>query len=473
MKNLLIILASIFGSLVAHATTCGNFTITGTCYYMWDSAHGASDGNNGLSTAHPWQSANHAVNSGDMILAQPATDYDSYNFGQNSWGTVTSTNNNVAWLACSQFDACIVSVHGYGMWVSSSHWGVMGFELQQCQTEPNCSSGQNQNCFQAAPASTSGPSVDHIIFANDIANGCSGGGIGIVSQGAYGADYVVIIGSIVYAAGQGNSECFSGIDLVEPLATDALPGTHIYVAGNYTYNNVDPADCNGSLTTDGEGILFDTWDGLTYNQQAVAENNLSFLNGLSAIKVVNSTHAKFYIKNNTAYGDNQGPYTNATWCGELLSQTSDGSEYYNNLIKAASGTGCGGNTNYLLFNASPNTGDVMYANFGYSPAGNNTGNSGGFTFGPNNVFGTDPAFVNAPASNPGAPSCGSYASVPACMATLIADFVPTVAAAKPYGYQTISTTSVYNPLYPQWLCSVTNLPIGLVTPGCTTGMNWK
>jgi hypothetical protein len=55
------------------------------------------------------------------------------------------------------------------------------------------------------------------------------------------------------------------------------------------------------------------------------------------------------------------------------------------------------------------------------------------------------------------------------MATVIANFTPTVAAAKAYGYQPVSTVSRYDPLYPQWLCTVTNLPAGLVTPGCLTG----
>src|SRR6202043_725660 len=37
--------------------------------------------------------------------------------------------------------------------------------------------------------------------------------------------------------------------------------------------------------------------------------------------------------------------------------------------------------------------------------------------------------------------------------------------AKAYGYQVPSTTSVSDPLFPQWLCNV-NLPAGLVTMGC-------
>jgi hypothetical protein len=71
--------------------------------------------------------------------------------------------------------------------------------------------------------------------------------------------------------------------------------------------------------------------------------------------------------------------------------------------------------------------------------------------------------VNAKA--PGAPSCGSASSVPNCMADVIANFTPTTAAAKAYGYQIPISGNMYDPLFPQWLCNV-NLPAGLVTMGC-------
>ena len=51
------------------------------------------------------------------------------------------------------------------------------------------------------------------------------------------------------------------------------------------------------------------------------------------------------------------------------------------------------------------------------------------------------------------------------MATMIANFTPTTAAAKAYGYQIPSTSPTSDPLFPQWLCNV-NLPPGLVTMGC-------
>jgi hypothetical protein len=54
------------------------------------------------------------------------------------------------------------------------------------------------------------------------------------------------------------------------------------------------------------------------------------------------------------------------------------------------------------------------------------------------------------------------------MAEVISNFTPMNAAAKGYGYQIPSSTPIYDPLFPQWLCSATNLPAGLVTMGCQT-----
>jgi hypothetical protein len=52
------------------------------------------------------------------------------------------------------------------------------------------------------------------------------------------------------------------------------------------------------------------------------------------------------------------------------------------------------------------------------------------------------------------------------MATVIADFAPTAASAKSFGYQMPSSTPSADKLFPQWLCTA-NLPSGLVTLGCT------
>jgi hypothetical protein len=137
-----------------------------------------------------------------------------------------------------------------------------------------------------------------------------------------------------------------------------------------------------------------------------------------------------------------------------------------NLAQTNATNGCGANPIFAYFvGSSATTTDHIYQNWGFAASGTNSDivASTGFAYGPNNTFGTSAAFANAVA--PGAPSCGAFANVPACMATVIANFKPTNAAAVAFGYQPPSTTSIYDPLFPQWLCNV-NLPSGLVTPGC-------
>jgi hypothetical protein len=443
----------------------------GTQYFLSPTG---SDAANGTSLGTPWLSPNHSLNCGDVIQAAASTSYAAANFAEFKWGTVTcAANNNVAWLTCITFDACKITATGTanGMFINNSYWGVQGWEVS---TPATTGAGA---CFEAIPFSSS---IHHIIFANDIANVCGAGGFAFGNNGAgLGVDYAVVIGSIAYNAANDNFACFSNISIFQPLASDTLPGTHIYFAGNFSYDAREPNPCNGTAPTDGEGLFFDGWDGnqglgTVYTQQGVIDNNISVLNGSKGVAAfsssgIGSTHAHIYFRHNTTYGNDADPNVNTVACAEIIADVSFNVEAYWNLAQTSSATACTAHTNYVLQVRNGDPTDFMYQNYGYSAAGNNTSILGGTftTFGPNNTFGTNPSFASV--ADPGAPSCGSFASVPACMATVIANFTPATAAAKPYGYQPVSLTSRVDPLYPQWLCSVTNLPTGLVTPGCATG----
>jgi len=114
--------------------------------------------------------------------------------------------------------------------------------------------------------------------------------------------------------------------------------------------------------------------------------------------------------------------------------------------------------------SSPDATDQIFNNFLYSPAGNNVIGSGpGFSYGPN-ITGMNPMLANP--VQPNAPDCTGFSNVPACMATVVANFAPTNPTAKSFGYQAPSATPAANARFPQWLCTVTNLPAGLITMGC-------
>jgi hypothetical protein len=204
-----------------------------------------------------------------------------------------------------------------------------------------------------------------------------------------------------------------------------------------------------------------------YTGQIVLDNNLVIGNGARGIQDLNSHVARTYIRNNTLWNNNTDAALSNPACAELYLIDTSYTEAYANLVMTGGVDACDSNAEYVHYILNGDTTDHIYATFGYSVGGTNCGFSGG-TFaacGPNNTFGTNPAVANSVI--PGAPSCGSYASVPACMAAVITNFTPTASAASGYGAQPVNTTSRYDPLYPQWLCTVT-LPSGLVTPGCVT-----
>src|SRR6202034_1791958 len=129
--------------------------------------------------------------------------------------------------------------------------------------------------------------------------------------------------------------------------------------GNYLWDNVDGNPCAGGTPTDGEGIVFDTFDANNYAQQAVMENNVSFLNGSSGFRVDMTTKAPVYIVNNTAFGDNIDTNLNSVWCGEITLQESTGINVSNNIARTNSATGCGTNPNYALYVAEGDGTDVV------------------------------------------------------------------------------------------------------------------
>ncbi len=437
-----------------------------TTYFIAPAGSGGNDSNSGTSASAPWLSPNHPVNCGDVILAEASTSYSASNFAAGRWGTVACpAGNSVAWLKCATFDACKISASGFdGMAITASYWGVQGWEVTS-----------NEACFTMFPPVSGGPSLHHIIIANSIANGCSLNGIGSTNHGSASEDYVAFVGNIVYNAAQGSLYCATGLTFYQPVAVDSLPGTHLYMAGNFSFDNVDPNPCAGRTPTDGEGILIDHLDGSgggpagPYAQQVVVDNNILIFNGLSGLGVgansAGSTNANIYLRHNTTYGNGKSPSPNQSICGEVFLASAKNVQVAQNLSQATYATACTNHTFYVLNVFAGFASDLFSQNYGYSAAGNNMGILGGgtfTTFGPNNIF-ANPGFSNP--ADPGAPNCGSFASVPACMATVVANFTPTNPASVAYGYRVPSTTQTFDPLFPQWLCNA-NLPAGLVTMGC-------
>ena len=446
--------------------------LVGTTYYLAPAAAGGKDSNSGLSPGAPWLTPNHAVNCGDVITAAAGT-YRGLNFNYGDWGDVTCPAGfGVAWVVCSAFDECKVTGDGYGIVIDHSYWGIQGFEVTTTMA--------HAACFQATPNYASPIEIHHIIFANNIANRCQASGFSAVNQTTTaGVDYIAILGNITYNASLSSAECYSGISIYQPIQLDSLPGTHIYVAGNLSSGNFEPNPCAGGIPTDGDGIIFDAFDGdqgefpNPYRAQAVADNNLLVANGGRGLQVfANSTgtspFASIYLRHNTMWGNNGDQNQTSILCGELLFDSAFTSQAFLNLAATNKVTGCGTNPISAYYVHKGNGSDFVYQNWGYAVSGvaDGVASSTGFSYDPNNIFGINPNFADPVA--PSLPNCGGYASVPACMASVIANFTPTNTAALTYGYQIPSVTPIYDPLFPQWLCNV-SLPTGLVSMGCKAG----
>lgn len=431
-----------------------------TQYYISPTGN---DGSAGTSTGTAWLTPNHAVNCGDNLQAAAGTYTNTTSFNYGSFGAVTGTHPCVAIIQCITAFACTVNGGGQPLvWFTASHWGIMGFVFTQTSTS------NNYGCVQTTPPS--GTLTDFLV-ANNVFNGCYGSSVSL--GGA--TDYVAVVGNAVYNAAEQSSQCASGISMVGPKNFDTLPGTHIYIAQNFIWGNNDPNPCAGSTPTDGEGVILDTWSLNSYTGQGVVENNIAVYNGSNGFEVWNSGGAtNIYVDHNTSYANNGSASRSTALCGEFTAAVGSGTtqhvESYANIAKTNAATACGSNTLYAFLAWANDATNPLYKEWGYSAAGNNqacTGTCTGYSPGPGNTFGTDPAFVSAPGSVPSAPSCGSYSTVPACMATLIAQMTPTAAGTAGLGYQPVGANN-YNPLYPHWLCTYSSQLSGILTQGCVT-----
>jgi len=441
----------------------------GKTYYLAPAADGGKDQNSGLSSSSPWLSPLHALNCGDVIIAEASSSYDPNNFNTGHWGTVSCPSaNNVAWLECATFDGCKISSLKEGIYVDRSFWGVQGWEV-------TVASGSNGFCFGAAPSYPSGSSIHHVIFTNNIANGCQAGGIMGFNMGDSGVDYLNIVGNIVYNAIQGGTECYNGISIYEPVQSDSTPGTHIYVADNFAWGNSQPRVCAGVQAWGGDGIIFDTFDGSQtqmpnpYAAQAVIQNNIVVGNGGHGIEIQNNVqganHAPIYIAYNTSWGNeiNYNQQPNHLCAEVLLNAAYSVSESYN-LVEAGGATECDGDSIYALSAYNVNGSVSSSNNFAFGYNGQNTfkWDAGTFVYAASNILGQNASLDNA--YTPGTPACGGTGNVANCMAWLMSDFSPTNSTAVPFGHQAPGNKP-NDPLYPQWLCGVT-LPAGLTRTGC-------
>lgn len=488
-----------------------------------------NDRNSGTSPSQAWATPRHDVNCGDVIVAE-AGSYTAKNdaFGGNHWGLVSNCPSKsggidgkggvyfaVVLCAGPNLSSCSVDGGPYEAFrVDRSHWAVEGFTTTQ---KENAGTG----CMTAT--SETDDVIGFVAFINNIASTCSLQGFATYGWTAHGGvDQTAVVGSIAYnaAVSIGGRLCASGISMIPANGTAPTPGTHIFVAGNFGYRNIN-APVGAGCNTDGEGLVFDSWScsggkNAPYAHQGVAEQNVWWGNGSAGLEIFPNCQAKkgdkakVYAFNNTSYGNGQDP-AHADETADLillgLAPTAANGAYYSvtrNIFQATLPT-CGNNgscavhgafvsldnTNTSLVNVSDNY--IFHSNPGTrtTPGVPNTrvlvnqsnrlanlfnrifdGDSD-FPFG-TNIY-QDPGFADPAGLPKEAPNCSAFTNTTACMneGYKIAEKLKPKNAVG-YGYQAPGECAP-DPFYPFWLKGIVHLQwdgakltqhSGLITKPC-------
>ena len=469
-----------------------------------------SDSNSGTSTSSAWATPNHPLLCGDVVLAEPGT-YSTSQFVDN-WGVVSSCPSTTAGidgkggvyfatLLCAGPDLTSCTVDGgakEAFRVSSSNWSIEGFSATQAPTASE--GGYAVGCYTAT--SETSTTLHHVAFINDIASGCDAAGFGSYSHTSPGGvDQTAVVGVIAYNAAPsqgGGGICGSGISIIPANGPDTSPGTHVFVAGAFSYRNVNAATGEG-CNTDGEGLIFDSWGIPQYSHQAVAEQNVFWANGgpgFEAFPQGNGTsddQATIIVLNNTSYGNFQDPKHGGS--GELLLNgvypTTGSYTFTNNVFEATQGSSAGATVYAAAIdckNGCPSSVVSIDKNHFWNshaptttaPGGDNTqayysgaGQGASFPWGTNTF--TTPGFASPSALPSGAPDCAGHATTTACMtaAGVPAALAPSGGAAS-VGYSP-PTACQADAYYPTWLKGVVYLSAsgsnltengGLITKPC-------
>ena len=477
-------------------------------YFM---APGGSDSNSGADAAHAWATPNHAVKCGDVIIAAAGA-YTAANYGTNHWGAVSncpSTSGGIdgaggvyfaVVLCAGSLGACTVNGGSAEAFrVDQSNWAVEGFQGTQNPTG-------NSGCF-IGTSETSGATRHHIAFINDMAVNCDSQGFATYSwtSPASGVDQTAVVGAITYNASPSTgSPCASGISIIPYNGSDASGGTHIFVAGNFGYKNIN-APSGATCNTDGEGLIFDSWACGSFKYQAAAEQNVWWANGSAGFEAYpnhascpsGSDIAQVYVFGNTSYGNNQDTHHTGGGEGELyLNQLYpvSGSTIYNvtgnifaaTMAKAGQATvyGASGYVNNAVTSPVSASGNYIWqSNPGtrFTAGGpntdvyvNGTRNTTSWPFGANTY--ANPGFANPSALPTGAPNCAGYANTTDCMNAgygVYAALTPS-GGASGYGYKPPGPCAP-DPYFPPWLKGIVYLrwdgaalteASGLVTKPC-------
>jgi hypothetical protein len=453
------------------------------------------DRNSGRTPATAWRTPRHAVSCGDVILVEPGTYDGTWSvFGADSWGQVSDCPSRsggidgkggiyFAVLLCagpSLASCTVTSGNGPDFRVDQSNWAVEGFSMTQSGGGDVGANG----C--AAATSESVTTRHHIAFINDVAANCNFSGFGSYSWTSLGGvDQFAVVGAITYndaASLNAGGLCTSGISVIPVGGPDQSAGTHVFIAGNFGYRNIN-APSGAGCNTDGEGLVFDSWACTKYAYQAVAEQNVWWGNGSAGFEIFpncpnNGDTARIYAFENTSYGNQRDPKRKGSAADLMLNQlapTPEGGGRYdvfeNIFVTTEATSGDNSSTSVYAAGIAINNSNVslidVSRNYIWQSAPGSVTTEGApntdvwvagehitasFPFG-SNVY-SDPFFANAGNLVKESPDCANYTNTTSCMNEkyhVARDLTPI--AAVGYGYAAPGPCES-DPYFPIWLKGV-------------------
>jgi hypothetical protein len=455
-----------------------------------------SDSANGLTPGTAWASPNHPMHCGDVIIAAPGT-YTATSFDGGVVSNCPSTAGGIngtggvyfAIVLCGgpSVGSCVLNSAGEGSttgWdFTRSNWAVEGW----LTSVPAGSAYGGDACASGTTV------VHHIAFVNVItANSNRGFETAECALNhnvpGNGIDYFAVVGSI--AQNSNNDQiALAAVDVVGPANFDTTPGVHVFIGGNFVFANLQ----NRGAASDGEGIMFDTWDAHGYVGTGVIEQNVVYQSAWTGLQVFSQSYnlsaPSIKIFNNTFFSNNAGVSYAVGTSGEINLQLDGGFPWhidvYNNISKTNYTTVNGGAVYAILTGGTGGVGSSVVttggsglqnifkglrsdcAGFVCDP-GNNVVAYNGFGVGTNTYI--DPLFKNTAdllANHQGAPNCTGFETTTACMGwnqatrtvtplSVIDDLTATAAGAAGKGYYPPGPCTA-DPFYPTWLKGIVYL----------------
>jgi hypothetical protein len=469
--------------IVAAASSGSTFVALHT-YYMSPTG---SDSNNGLTVATAWATPNHpGIVCGDVIIAQPGAYTRQFGYWQAPTGC-PSTSGGIDGTGGVYF-ATVVCATAFACTDTQPSGNVFDVTVNNIAIEGWVASAPAGQTFKADACASGTTHIHHVAFINDISYS-SNRGFGTDECAlnhnvpGNGVDEMAIVGAIAQSSNN-DPICLAAFDDVAPSNFDSNPGTHVFWAGDFAMAN-DYA-CNPS---DGEGMMFDTWDAHGYTGQGVIEQSVIYKSARYGLQIFRQGYnpsylAPMFVFNNTFYSNNVGAISSGYYAGGDINIQGTNAypiRIYNNIAKTGIAQNLHGGTTdiYALLeggNYSTTIGGSGLQNIfkgldtrcvGPScDSGNNVIAFNGGSYGTNTYM--DPLFANTTdllTNRVSTPNCSGYSNVAACMGwngtsatnpSVIYDLTPTASGTAGKGYQPPGPCTA-DPYFPTWLKGVVYL----------------